>query len=141
MQNFYNYFSYPRYQSTQMMSKTRDIKFLKPSEALMYGNIQKDEYIPYKNYQPKKLNPKTEKNFKMYELMELGFTVTELGLYLDTHPNDNEALKLLAENIKAYDDAKVSYVMKYGPICLTMGDYQKAPYQWLSGWPWEGSNK
>ena len=34
------------------------------------------------------------------ELMALDFAIDELGLYLDTHPNDSEALELFNSYIK-----------------------------------------
>lgn len=141
MQNYYNYFSTPRYQKLPVVQKPTTSKFLCPVEALTVGNIHPNEYIPYKNYQPAVLNPTSEKEVKMFELMALGFEVTDLNLYLDMHPNDIDGLKLLSETIKMYDDKKLDYVAKYGPICLTMGDYEKAPFKWLSCWPWEGSSK
>lgn len=123
-----------------MQNFYRKSKFLLPKEAFEYGNIEAAKYIPYRNFKVKGLEPKTEKQSKLYELMALSFMVTELDLYLDTHCDDLEAIGLFNEYIKKYDDLKVDYVSKFGPICLTMGDYMKDKFVWLHGWPWEREN-
>ena len=133
MQSYFNYLKQP-----QMIRKNR---FLNSHEALIYGNIEPATYIPYKDYKPAPLTAKSEKEAKYFELMALWFTINEMNLYLDTHPKDDEALDLLMQSIKKYDDLKVEYVLKYHPICLTLGDFSKSPFVWLDKWPWEGTDK
>lgn len=44
----------------------------------------------------------------------LDFAVTELNLYLDTHPQDQEALGLYASYIKLAKEGREKYTAKYG---------------------------
>ena len=133
MQSYYNYLKQP-----ELLRKS---KFLNSHEALKYGNIEPSTYIPYKDYQVQSLKPKDEQESKLFDLMAVWFTINEMNLYLDTHPKDPEAIELLMESIKKYDDLKVEYVLKYHPLCLTLGDYTKTPFVWLDKWPWEGDYK
>ena len=133
MQNYYNYLKQP-----ELLRKS---KFINSQEALKYGNIEPATYVPYKNYQAKALKPKNEQEALLFDLMAVWFTINEMNLYLDTHPTDNEAIELLTESIKKYDDLKVEYVLKYHPLCLTLGDYSKSPFAWIDTWPWEGDYK
>ena len=82
-------------------------------------------------------------NLGKSELMDiinqLEFAVTDLNLFLDTHPNDEEALKTfatLAASLKSY---KHDFVQKYGPLYAT-DSTSDAPFDWVSAefkWPWE----
>ena len=77
----------------------------------------------------------------MFDLMAIWFMINEMNIYLDTHPEDEEALTLLNDAIQKYDDLKVEFSMKYYPLCLTIGDYSKKPFKWINKWPWEGDKK
>ncbi len=70
------------------------------------------------------------------ELMALHFVITELGLYLDTHKNDKEALDVLVKYIKLYKEGYERYVKLYGPLELT--DTTIADFSWVNNpWPWD----
>jgi spore coat protein JB len=71
------------------------------------------------------------------ELSALGFAVHELGLYLDTHPNDKDAFAFFKACVAAQEKKRVEYIQKYGPI--TQGDSAAFDtYAWLNNpWPWE----
>ena len=70
---------------------------------------------------------------------QLEFATTGLNLFLDTHPNDEEALKtftMLAAALKSY---KHDFIQKYGPLYAT-DSTDETPFDWVSGkfkWPWE----
>ena len=76
-------------------------------------------------------------NSALSELMALDFAVKELNLYLDTHPQDQEALGLYASYIKLAKEGREKYTAKYGPLDsaeLVLED----GYTWLNDpWPWE----
>lgn len=77
------------------------------------------------------------KDSPLGELMALGFGVTELGLYLDTHQNDTEAAELFKEYAKLYQLASEAYAETYGPLRQSdaVADGQ---YRWLNDpWPWD----
>ena len=70
------------------------------------------------------------------ELQVLGFAIHELALYLDTHPEDKEALELYRDYQKIYHKGMIEYndhcPLKHG--MPTQGDR----YRWLDDpWPWE----
>ena len=75
----------------------------------------------------------------MNTINELEFAVTDLNLFLDTHPNDEEALKtftMLAAALKSY---KHDFVQKYGPL-YAVDSSDEIPFDWVSGehkWPWQ----
>ena len=76
------------------------------------------------------VNTKEKSDTPMHE-------ITELTLYLDTHPNDREAAELLRSYIELYLSGRERYEKKCGPLthmdAVTDGDFR-----WLSGpWPWE----
>ena len=70
------------------------------------------------------------------ELTALGFVIQELGLYLDTHRKDREALEMFNEYVKLYKAGAEAYVKRFGP--LTRTQMTDAGYTWLNDpWPWE----
>lgn len=71
------------------------------------------------------------------ELQALGFAVNELALYLDTHPEDTEALHLYREYQKLYAQVAAEYAKKCGPMTHAM-PVDHNTYTWMDEpWPWE----
>lgn len=97
------------------------------------GTIYAGLDLPFKNsvnHYPKKQNCRTR-------LQQTKFALQEMGLYLDTHPNDQEAL----EQFSAYEEMctkeENEYCMKYGPIRRDNFNYRKN-FSWENDpWPWE----
>ncbi len=73
----------------------------------------------------------------MTRLQALGFAVNELALYLDTHPEDEEALELYRKYQKMYHEAGMNYSDKCRPMTHgTPVDHKR--YTWMDEpWPWE----
>lgn len=70
------------------------------------------------------------------ELQALEFVVLELGLYLDTHPDDEEAFSLFRQYVNMEKAAKTAYESKYGPL-FQANSASNSSYRWLDGpWPW-----
>lgn len=70
------------------------------------------------------------------ELQALAFAINELGLYLDTHRDDAEALQMYKTYQKMYAEGREKYEREYGPLnhMSVTGD----KYRWLDDpWPWE----
>lgn len=66
------------------------------------------------------------------------FALTELGLYLDTHPNDNKALCLFRKYANISKNLKDAYQKVYGPLTQ---DFPCNKWRWLEEpWPWERGN-
>jgi spore coat protein JB len=72
----------------------------------------------------------------LVELQALEFVVLELGIYLDTHPDDTEAFELFKQYAAMERAAKADYEERFGPLtksAAATGD----SYTWLkSPWPW-----
>lgn len=71
------------------------------------------------------------------ELQALGFVILELGLYLDTHPDDAEAFSLFQKYVALERSARDTYLESHGPL-LKKEAAKDERYTWLDGrWPWE----
>lgn len=105
-------------------------------EALSEGTLFPGLNLPFhlaKNGRPLARCPKTE-------LMALGFVVHELGLYLDTHPEDEEAFALFQNYVKLLRQAKMTYVEKFGPLVQTDAAMDDT-YTWVNApWPWHNTD-
>lgn len=66
------------------------------------------------------------------KIKELDFAIIELGLYLDTHPEDSKALCLHKEYCKEVKDLKDKYQRVYGPLTIF---YPCNKWRWLEE-PW-----
>ncbi len=74
----------------------------------------------------------------MMKIKELNFAVIELGLYLDTHPEDKKALCLHNHYSKDLKELKDKYEKMYGPLTIY---YPCNKWRWLEEpWPWERGN-
>ncbi len=70
----------------------------------------------------------------MMKIRELDFAIIELGLYLDTNPDDEKALCLHREYTKKVKDLKDKYQKVYGPLTIF---YPCNKWRWLEEpWPW-----
>ena len=104
-----------------------------PRMALIRGTMFPGLDLPFMNMTNTKEKPITEKS----ELQALGFGVQELALYLDTHPEDMEALELYRSYQKLYAEALEMFERKHGPLNHHVPtDCDR--YTWLDDpWPWE----
>lgn len=81
-------------------------------------------------------------NTALCELMALRFALDELGLYLDTHKDDKEALTLYLNYAALAKEGRRRYEATYGPI--QQNNATEAGWTWLDDpWPWdyEGGRK
>ena len=132
-QMFY-YPLYPQYDDQFMLDEERgnDILF-SPKETLMYGNIFKNQYCPYKNYRPRNVDLK---NNDLEQLMALMDQCHDLRLHLDVYPNDKEIyqrfvtycakLKQIKEKVANSDD---------NPFQMTCNSGEKTNYVYTPS-PW-----
>ena len=66
------------------------------------------------------------------------FAVTDIALYLDTHPEDERALCLHREYTRRLKDLRDKYQKVYGPLTI---EYTCNKWRWLEEpWPWERGN-
>lgn len=106
-------------------------------EALAQGTLFPGLNLPfYKSIEgdPVPVTPLTE-------LQALGFVLTELGLYLDSHPKDQEAFELFRQYAALEKQGKAEYEKKYGSLTQCNAAEHKQ-YEWVCGpWPWEIGGK
>ena len=75
-------------------------------------------------------------NTALSELMALDFAIDELGLYLTTHPNDQQALELYWSYIRLGREGRAKYEEANGPLLQT--DITEGSFRWLDDpWPWD----
>lgn len=104
-------------------------------DGYIYANMFKDEYKPYKDYKVYRINPKNEEESLKLKIMEEQFIVTDLGLYLDLHQNDQDVYEYFKKHNQMLNYYIDEYENKYGSICLN-SNFEK--YNWTnSPWPWE----
>lgn len=68
----------------------------------------------------------------MEQIKSLDFAIIELGLYLDTHPEDERALCLHREYCKEVKELKDKYQKAFGPLTIF---YPCNKWRWLEN-PW-----
>lgn len=103
------------------------------SEALAQGTLFPGLNLPFHLQVKGAQVPRTP----LSELQALCFVVHELGLYLDTHPDDAEAFQLYQRYTVLAQEGRSRYVEQYGPLMQTdaaLADH----YNWLHDpWPWD----
>ena len=71
------------------------------------------------------------------EIRCLKFAITDIGEYLNTHPDDQKALCLHREYSHQLRDLSDKYQRIYGPLSIY---FPCNSWRWLEEpWPWEGS--
>jgi spore coat protein JB len=104
------------------------------TEALQTGTLFPGLNLPFK---AAILENMKLPNTALAELMALDFAVDELGLYLTTHPDDQEVLDLYWSYIKLANEGREKYQKLYGPISQTDLTPEDG-YAWLKDpWPWD----
>lgn len=71
---------------------------------------------------------------------EVSFAVNDMALYLNTHPEDEEALAFFREKVMLRKEALKEYASQYGPLTIdTADDDSSRQWNWvMQPWPWEG---
>ncbi len=114
------------------------LKLYNPYEGYLRGNLFKNLYNGYKNYQPAKLSIKNEQEEALLNIGEISFAAHDLRLYLDNFPNDKEALGLFNKYNKMEAELIKNYERRYGPISIMSNDMKLVPFKWEQDmWPWD----
>ena len=123
--------------STNYQNGKDNINLFNSYEGFLKGNAFKDEYMPYKNYKVMKLNIANEKDELLVNIGEYSFMMHDLNLYLDIHPNDQEALNRFIEYRNKLNELITKYERKYGPMCVKGIMNNNVPFKWENTtWPW-----
>lgn len=70
---------------------------------------------------------------------EVSFAITDINLFLDTHPCDEDALEYYEKYKELRLEALNEYAKYYGPLLADNVETKCGRWQWVEGpWPWEG---
>ena len=73
----------------------------------------------------------------LMQIRELKFSVNDLALYLDTHPNDRRAIRIHNQYSNELRTVSDEYQRKYGPLSI---ECPCNKWRWIDlPWPWERS--
>lgn len=104
-------------------------------DALARGTLFPGLDLPWKNVANENAGPLADT--PLGELMGLNFVVHELGLYLDTHQDDREALSLFTEYVQLLKQGTEAFIAQYGPLEQTQVTAQTG-FSWVNDpWPWD----
>ena len=104
-----------------------------PRKALVRGTIYPGLDLPFMNM----VNTKEKAITPKSELQAIGFGIQELALYLDTHPNDMEALEMYQTYQQALHDGMMEFSKEHHPLNHTVPG-KRGRYCWPADpWPWE----
>ena len=113
-------------------------KTVEPYLGFIRGNLFDNLYNPYKNYKPEEIEANDEREALLYQLLQYKFALIELNLYLDTNPNDKEAIELFNQYQKIEKQMCNQYESMYGPLTLDSNYLNNDNWVWNnSPWPWE----
>lgn len=81
----------------------------------------------------------TGKTAALRSVQQLHFALIDLGLYLNTHPDCEEALALYEKTRHMYVASKKKYEEFFGPLTYEGVNTEKDKWSWINDpWPWEG---
>ena len=71
----------------------------------------------------------------LHEIMALNFAINDLALYLNTHPQDTNAIKMHCEYSRKQISLTEEYQRLYGPLTI---NFMSDTWDWIDEpWPWE----
>jgi spore coat protein JB len=91
-----------------------------------------------------------DRNDLMHQICVTGFVMYDLILFLDTHPQDEQAFAHYEEVQKQYEELRKEYISMYGPLTpydvntgrpCSCGEKRYRKFTWSWGecpMPWEG---
>lgn len=104
-----------------------------PRKAMVRGTLYPGLDLPFMGMVNQNNLPVTP----LSEVQVLAFAVQELALYLDTHPEDTEALELYRQYQQLYQKVSQAYEREKRPLSHAAPG-QGDTYAWLDDpWPWE----
>lgn len=105
------------------------------AKALVRGTLYPGLDLPFLNM----VNQSEQSQTALHQLQAMNFAVSELGLYLDTHPDDQEATDLFNQYVERYAGALAQYEQQFGST-TQFGAALTGKYEWLHDpWPWDHS--
>ena len=100
----------------------------------------KNLYDPYKLRQPYEIKPMNQQAEMLTYIDALCFACVDLSLYLDTHPNDKQAIETFNKYRSEKETLVKRYESQFGPLTLDSESLNSYPWSWNDRpWPWEGN--
>ena len=108
-----------------------------PAQGFVRGTMFSGLDLPFMGM----VNSQAKSESLLNRLQSLSFALTELGLYLDTHNADRDAVALFQSYRDMYDELTAQYESQYGPLTLLQSAGEKA-FDWTENpWPWDYTQK
>lgn len=142
--------NYPNYNQTATENTNNNLNFNKclyvqtnPNNlydsyaGFIRGNMFPDLYNTYKLSKPYDIQPMNEQAELLTYIDALSFATTDLNLYLDNFPNNQEMLGLFNQYNIELEKMTKEYERKYGPL-FANSTTNNDVWAWDScPWPWE----
>lgn len=79
----------------------------------------------------------------LQHINEVSFALVDISLYLDTHPQDEQALAYCQEVKAIRKEAVDEYAKRFGPLTIDTADIcASRSWDWVNQpWPWEPQGK
>lgn len=123
--------------NTQNTTLNKQDNILDPYQGFIRGNMFSNLYDGYKNYKIYNVNSTNERENLINQWQQYNFALVDLNLYLDTHPNDTNAIKLYNNYNNILKQISKKYESMYGPLTVN-SDNNQNNWIWInSPWPWE----
>lgn len=107
---------------------------LPPEKSLCSGTIFKGLQLPFfiEEQMPKKeCAPKDEQERLLNEIQQISFFLTDLTLYIDMHPDEQEALTLHSQAQETRKTLLNRFAVEYYPLtCDCPGCHTAGPIPW-----------
>ncbi|UQD53097.1 spore coat protein CotJB [Bacillus methanolicus] len=72
------------------------------------------------------------------EIQAIDFVLVELTLYLDTHPDDYQAMQQFNQYAQYSKQLKQAFEAKFGPLQQFGNSFTDAKWSWgTTPWPWQ----
>ena len=139
MKNYYDYQqAFSNFNEDKMMRAFDEKPDLySSSEGYTRGNMFKNKYIPYKNYQPQILRATNEKEQMFLNMSAASFAAHDLNLYLDLHPQDGNALNMFNQYREQANKFLMDYERSYRPVTISSDTLTESPFMWeVQPFPW-----
>ena len=83
-------------------------------------------------------NTNNERMNMLKKIQMYSFVLSEAGLFLDTHPDNEQALEYYRKYSPLLAEAVEGYEAKYGPLTPNTAAAKGTTWSWIEGnWPWQ----
>lgn len=116
---------------------TCQLDLFAPQEAFMLGNAFRNLYDPYRSIPQFEYKPTTPRDCLLLQVDILEFYAHEMNLYLDTHPQDQNALAIFIKYSQLAQEAREKFECQFGPLTVNNSNNPQM-FTWISKpWPWQ----